>query len=46
VAWLYQHGRVLTRDDAEDGTVRFSVSLSEQALGRFEQMFPAAALSR
>lgn len=46
VAWLYQHGRVLAREDGEDGTVRLSVSLPEQALGRFEQMFSGAELSR
>ena len=42
IAWLYRHGRVLERHDGKDGSVRLAVSLSPQALGQFEQQFPAA----
>jgi len=42
IAWLYSHGRVVDRDDGKDGAVRLSVSLSPQALGQFEQLFPQA----
>ena len=42
IAWLYRHGRVLERNDGKDGSVRLAVSLSPQALGQFEQQFPAA----
>ena len=42
VAWLYRNGRVLERETQEDGGVRLDVSLSPQALGQFEQLFPHA----
>jgi GTP-binding protein HflX len=42
IAWLYRHGRVIVRSEAKDGGVRMEVSLSPQALGQFEQLFPAA----
>jgi GTP-binding protein HflX len=42
IAWLYRHGRVLERHDGKDGSVRLAVSLTPQALGQFEQQFPAA----
>jgi GTP-binding protein HflX len=42
VAWLYRHGRVIEREEAEDGAVRLSVSLTAQALGQFEQLYPQA----
>jgi GTP-binding protein HflX len=42
VAWLYRNGRVLEREEADDGGVRLAVSLSAQALGQFEQLFPNA----
>jgi GTP-binding protein HflX len=42
LAWLYRHGRIVERSDADDGTVRVSVRLDPQALGRFERLFPAA----
>ena len=44
IAWLYRHGRVVDRDDEEGGSVRLSVRLDAQALGRFERLFPDAAL--
>jgi GTP-binding protein HflX len=44
LAWLYAHGRVLRRDEADDGGVRVSVRLDDQALGRFERLFPDAQL--
>jgi GTPase len=42
IAWLYSHGRVIEREEGEDGGVRLSVSLTAQALGQFEQLFPQA----
>ena len=42
VAWLYRHGRVLEREAEPEGGVRLAVSLSPQALGQFEQLFPQA----
>ena len=42
VAWLYRHGRVIEREEGEDGAVRLSVSLTAQALGQFEQLYPQA----
>jgi GTP-binding protein HflX len=42
VAWLYRNGRVLEREHFEDGGERLAVSLSAQALGQFEQLFPQA----
>ncbi len=41
IAWLYRNGRVIERDTADDGAVRLQVSLTAQALGQFEQLFPA-----
>src|SRR5262249_21220762 len=40
LAWLYQNGRVTARSDQEDGSVRLLVRLDDQALGRFERLFP------
>ena len=42
IAWLYRNGRVIERNDGKDGSVRLAVSLSPQALGQFEQLFPQA----
>ncbi|HEX7887284.1 MAG TPA: GTPase HflX [Phenylobacterium sp.] len=42
IAWLYRHGRVIERNDGKDGSVRLSVSLTAQAMGQFEQLFPQA----
>jgi GTP-binding protein HflX len=42
IAWLYRHGRVLERNEGKDGSVRLAVSLTPQALGQFEQLFPRA----
>ncbi len=42
IAWLYRHGRVIERNDGKDGSVRLAVSLTPQALGQFEQLFPLA----
>ena len=44
LAWLYQHGRVTEREDQQDGAVRVAVRLDEQALGRFERLFPDTRL--
>ncbi len=43
LAWLYRHGRITHRDDAEDG-VDLTVRLDGQALGRFEQLRPGARI--
>ena len=42
IAWLYRNGRVLERNEGKDGSVRLAVSLSPQALGQFEQLFPTS----
>jgi GTP-binding protein HflX len=42
IAWLYRHGRVIERNEGKDGSVRLAVSLTPQALGQFEQLFPQA----
>ena len=44
LAWLYEHGRVVRRDDHNDGGVHVAVRLDDQALGRFERLFPDAQL--
>ncbi len=44
LAWLYQNGRVVAREDEPDGGARLAVRLDEQALGRFERLFPEARL--
>jgi GTPase len=44
LAWLYRHGRVVAREDEDDGQVRVRVRLDGQALGRFGRLFPAAHL--
>jgi GTPase len=41
VAWLYRNGRIVSREDSEDG-VRLAVRLDRQAIGRFEQRWPGA----
>jgi len=42
IAWLYRNGRVMERNDGKDGSVRLAVSLTAQALGQFEQLYPQA----
>ena len=42
LAWLYRHGRVMTRDEGDAGALRLSVKLDHQARGRFERLFPEA----
>ena len=44
IAWLYRNGRVMERVEGKDGSTRLAVSLSPQALGQFEQMFPQAEI--
>lgn len=41
LAWLYRHGRVTRRDDAENGII-ITARLDAQALGQFEQLRPTA----
>jgi GTP-binding protein HflX len=45
LAWLYRHGRIVDRADTDEGTIRVSVRLDPQALGRFERLFPEAITS-
>jgi len=45
VAWLYRNGRVLEREAETDGGLRLDVSLTPQALGQFEQLFPGAEVT-
>jgi GTP-binding protein HflX len=40
LAWLYRHGRVMSRMDTESGAVEVSVKLDDQAWGQFERLFP------
>jgi len=44
LAWLYQNGRVVGRTEEEGGGARLAVRLDDQALGRFERLFPEARL--
>ena len=44
LAWLYRNGRVVSREDEDDGAVRLEVRLDPQALGRFERRFPQVSL--
>ena len=44
MAWLYRHGRVLSRADDKAGGVQLQVRLDAQALGQFERLFPQAFL--
>lgn len=44
-AWLYRHGRVTARAEDEEGALHLTVRLDPQALGRFERLFPGAALA-
>lgn len=45
LAWLYRHGRVTDRHDGDDGSLQVRARLDGQALGRFERLFPTAAVS-
>ncbi|PXA73783.1 GTPase HflX [Caulobacter sp. D4A] len=40
LAWIYRNGRVVERDDREDGEVHLVARMDPQALGRFERQFP------
>ena len=44
IAWLYRHGRVIERNEGKDGSVRLAVSLTAQAMGQFEQLYPQAEI--
>ncbi len=44
LAWLYRHGRVLSRSDQPDGGLTLAVRLDPQALGRFARLYPGARL--
>ncbi|MFO1242129.1 MAG: GTPase HflX [Rickettsiales bacterium] len=38
IAWLYQHGQVLQRENSESGDVQLTVRLTEANKGRFAEM--------
>ncbi len=40
LAYLYRHGRVVTRTETPDGDVTLAVRLDAQALGRFARLYP------
>jgi GTP-binding protein HflX len=42
LAWLYRHGRVVSREERPDGGMHLEVRLDPQALGRFERLYPKA----
>jgi GTP-binding protein HflX len=42
LAWLYRHGRVVSREERPDGGMHLEVRLDPQALGRFERLYPNA----
>lgn len=42
LAWLYRNGRVIHRDEDEEGGVTLEVKLDPQAMGRFERLYPGA----
>ncbi len=42
LAWLYRHGRVMSRADEDGGAIRLSVKLDDRASGQFERLFPEA----
>jgi GTP-binding protein HflX len=44
IHWLYSHGEVMAREDAEDG-VRLTVGLDLEDLARFEERWPDGAVS-
>jgi GTP-binding protein HflX len=44
LAWLYRHGRVISRADRPDGGLHLEVRLDPQALGRFERLYPETHL--
>ena len=43
LAWLYRHGRVMSREDEDGGAIRLSVKLDDRASGQFEHLFPEAS---
>jgi GTP-binding protein HflX len=43
LAWLYRHGRVTSRKEAEGGGVRLSVRLDDRSAGQFARLFPEAS---
>jgi GTP-binding protein HflX len=45
LAWLYRHGRVVSRDAGEDAEVLLTARLDPPALAKFERLRPAAVLA-
>jgi GTP-binding protein HflX len=43
LAWLYRHGRVMSREDEDGGAIRVAVKLDNRASGQFEHLFPDVA---
>jgi GTP-binding protein HflX len=44
LAWLYEHGEVLSRNDNDDG-IHVSVRLADKARAQFERRYPGRSLS-
>ena len=42
LCWAVRGARAYYRVDGKDGSTRLAVSLTPQALGQFEQMFPTS----
>ncbi len=43
LAWLYRHGRVMSRHQDEGGAIRVCVKLDDRSLGQFERLFPGVS---
>ncbi len=43
-AWLYRHGRVMTRAEDAEGGLTLTVRLDPQAQGQFGQLYPQAGI--
>jgi GTPase len=46
LAWLYEHGEVVGREDGEDGVVNLTVRLRPADRGHFERGLPPRAAAR
>ena len=42
LAWIYRNGRVMSREDDNEGGITLVARLDVQAMGRFERQFPDA----
>lgn len=39
LAWLYDHGEVLERQDGDDGTLRLTVRIADKSMATFHQRY-------